>query len=259
MAIDKNLHEGFTRFFEHPTREGLRDLLRHGIGEIDQMDFKEELPDKVKLAKHLLAFANSGGGVIVVGITDGERIEPKGVSELIDKADIQKRLSRYLPATLEYEVLDFIYRDSEYAALKGKMFQVLVIDSDDKQLPYLCTRGGDGIKDNCVYIRKGTNTTEADHEDLQRLINRRLETGFSSSHLLSLEEHLEQLRLLYRLLERNVSPLAPGFVPGMIGRGPDPDGRVPLPLPEPFDRFLARCIERKKLLIEQLLKLRPLP
>lgn len=255
MAIEKNLHEGFTRFFEHPTRKRLRDLLRHGIGEIDQMDFKEELPDKVKLAKHLLAFANSGGGAIVVGITDGEQISPKGITELTDKADIQKKLSRYLPPTLDYEVLDFIYRESEYEALKGKMFQVILIDSDDKQLPYLCTRGGDGIKDHGIYVRKGTNTAEANHDDLQRLINRRLETGFSSSHLLSLEEHLEQLRLLYRLFEHSPSSLTATLTPGTLVSPPETDSRIQAPLTEPFDRFLTRCIERKKQLIEQLLKL----
>ncbi len=52
--------------------------------------------------------------------------------------------------------------------------------------------------DNTVYVRRGTTSDEATHEELQKIINERLETGYSSKHILGLSEHLGQLKTLYR-------------------------------------------------------------
>ena len=46
MVVQKAFHEGFARFFETPSREALRDLLKHSVGETDHIDFKAELPEK---------------------------------------------------------------------------------------------------------------------------------------------------------------------------------------------------------------------
>lgn len=37
----KGLKEAFARFFEDPSREGLRDLLRDNLGETNEFDFKK--------------------------------------------------------------------------------------------------------------------------------------------------------------------------------------------------------------------------
>jgi hypothetical protein len=63
----KGLHEGFARFFEEPRRENLRELLRDTAGEYSHLDFKREWPETWKLARHILAIANSGGGSLVSG------------------------------------------------------------------------------------------------------------------------------------------------------------------------------------------------
>jgi hypothetical protein len=61
MALKKTFHEAFTKFFEEPTRDKLRELLKNNVGELDNLDFKESFPAKDKLAKHLLAMANVMG------------------------------------------------------------------------------------------------------------------------------------------------------------------------------------------------------
>ena len=55
MSISPQLHirEEFFRFLEAPTRENFRELLRGHLGEFDFLDFKENWPEKSKLAKHI--------------------------------------------------------------------------------------------------------------------------------------------------------------------------------------------------------------
>ena len=65
----KRVYEVFTEFFEQPTRSRLRELLKNNLGEFNHLDFKEQwLPKEArgKLARDILGFANSGGGVMVI-------------------------------------------------------------------------------------------------------------------------------------------------------------------------------------------------
>ncbi|SIQ67614.1 AlbA family DNA-binding domain-containing protein [Marinobacterium stanieri] len=125
MKLAKTHHEGFARFFEQPTRESLRELVRQGVGETDYLDFKAQWPDLNKIAKHILALANSGGGAIVVGIKQNEdgSLKACGLDKLIDKVEIVKVVKKYLPTSLSYDVIDFSFEDTEYPAIKGKNFR----------------------------------------------------------------------------------------------------------------------------------------
>lgn len=107
-------------------------------------------------------------------------------------------LKAYLPSEISYDIFDFSYKDSDYPEIKGKKFQVMLVEYDSRYIPFLSKKAGDGIKDNVPYVRRGTNSDEATHDELQKIINARLETGFSSKHILDLSEHLEQLKILYR-------------------------------------------------------------
>ena len=56
--------------------EVIEDIVSQGVFESDQFDFKEKLPNpsdseaKLRLRKTIAAFANSGGGYLVFGVTD---------------------------------------------------------------------------------------------------------------------------------------------------------------------------------------------
>lgn len=203
MSLSKKQHEGFAKFFEKPTRESLRSLIKENIGETDYLDFKETWVQFPKLSKHILAFSNSGGGAIIVGVKendDGTTV-PVGLDEFQDKEKISKGVAKYLPPDVLWEVFEFSYEDSEYPSLKGKKFQVMLVEYDAQFIPFLCLKAGDGLKDNTVYVRRGTSTTEATHDDLQKIINERIETGYSSTHVMALSEHLQQLKELYRTKE----------------------------------------------------------
>lgn len=200
MKLAKTHHEAFARFFEQPTRESFRDLVRQGVGETDYLDFKAQWPDLNKIAKHVLALANSGGGAIVVGVeqNDDGSLVPSGLEKLTDKVEIVKTVKKYAPSSLIYDVIDFSFEGAEYPAIKGKMFQVVVVEYGEKVLPLLALKSGTDIKGNVAYVRDGTESIEANHEQLEHLINLRVESGYSSSHTLDLREHLEQLKVLYQ-------------------------------------------------------------
>lgn len=246
MGLSKQQHEGFAIFFEKPTREGLRDLIKNNIGETDYLDFKAEWIEFPKLAKHILAFSNSGGGAIVIGIkqNDDGTLDSIGVNDIIDKEIITKGINAYLPDDVTYDVFDFSYKESEYPDIKGKKYQVLLVEYDPRHIPLLSKKAGDGIKDNVVYVRRGTNSDEATHEELQKVINARLETGFSSKHILDLSEHLEQLRVLYRSSGGRQFTATAQFIEMLEGDKM-----------KDYRQFIKVLIDRKKKVIEEKIKI----
>lgn len=248
MSLDKGFHETAAKFFEAPTREALRDLLRTHLGETDNCDFKGEWPVLQKVARHILGLANSGGGVIVFGVAQepDHSLKPIGLNSLLDKADIDKGVRKFLPDKIKYEVLDFSYVDSEYPTLKDKKFQVILVDDDPQHLPFVCLSESQATKKCAIYVRRGTNSEEADYDELQKVINRRLETGYSSTEESTLEEHLHQLKMLYHQISK-YNPLTFAFtVSNILPKNPAYPS-------EDFDAFISRSIENKKLVIQSLL------
>lgn len=205
--IKKNQHEEYKRFINKPTRESLRTLIEFNTGEADYLEFKSNWQSFPNIAKLVLAFANSGGGVLIVGIE--ERVDNTyksiGIDKLLDKDEISKGIQKFIPVEVEFNFLDFNFENSEYHDIKGKIFQVIIVEYNEKILPILSLKEGDGIKANVVYLRRGTSTTEANHIELQKIINKRIETGYSSTHVLELLDHLEQLKTLYQSIY--VSPI----------------------------------------------------
>ncbi|EGA88438.1 putative transcriptional regulator [Planococcus donghaensis MPA1U2] len=199
------IKEDFAKFFEEPTREGLRDILKHQTGEHNEVDFKEEWPSSGKLAKHILALTNYGGGCLVIGVSEEkEQIESVGVKEFKKKEDVYKEIDKFLPKNLinVSRILDFQFTETEYASIKNKKFQVLLVPDLPKLIPFVSPRDGEGIKRDRIYTRRGTQTIEASYDDIQKIINRRIDTGYSSTSELDLEAHLMQLKLLYNSIEQ---------------------------------------------------------
>ncbi len=116
----------------------LEDVLRLiAGGESESVEFKEDSPSTwKKLAREICAFANSNGGVILIGVSD------KGEIKGIKTKDFEKKLSDVLlsiePAPkINYRLFDFDGR------------KILAIEV--KKSPSLCSVG------NVAYIRIGKN------------------------------------------------------------------------------------------------------
>lgn len=268
----RDFYEKFARFFESPTREGLRELLEYNYGEQNNLDFKQELPSFSKLAKHFLAFANSGGGCIILGVAQKEEegLVSVGIAEVKDKAEIDNGIRSFIPVELKYEILDFCFNSAEYDQIIGKKFQVIFIDDKPEYLPYISKKDGESIRQNTIYIRKGTRSQEANYEELQKIINRRVDTNYSSTSELKLEEHLAQLKILYTqiekfhyrrknasLTENGLSKMLSSFalaISSTIGEReaiPNPDYPT-----EDFEEFISRLITQKKKKVEYVLELK---
>lgn len=243
----KNFKEAFAQFFDKPTENGFINVLRDHFGEENNFEFKSDYEEKSKLAKHIIAMANSSGGLINFGIED-KTFEPKGLSKLKDKSELLFCLEKYIPEILlvNIKIFDLVYpKSSKFIKVKGKSFQILKVCDDPKHLPFVSLKDGENISEYTIYVRKNVSSIKANYKDIQKLINRRLEIGYSSENEIILADHITQLDTLYSILEMYYlkNPLRQSYP--ILGH------YYPL---EKFDEFISRMIDEKKNVINSLIK-----
>jgi schlafen family protein len=243
----KGLHEAFAAFFETPSRPALRKLLQENVGECDHLDFKQEWPSGAKLARHILGFANSGGGVAVVGVTEqpDKTLAASGLAAFTDKTDVFNSVKKFLPDGLPADIIDFQFDETEYAAIRGRKFQVLLVDDRPAYLPFVSTANGDGIREGAVYVRGAAATSAATHEQLQRILNRRIATGHSTARALTIRDHLDELQTLYEAInKRSPNPIYNLMAFADVHSVPNPSYPK-----EGMEAFVAGLIDQKKKVI----------
>lgn len=190
----------------------------------------------------------------MVGVREAEdkSLDAAGLPSFKDKADVSNGLKNVLPTDLlrHIDVVDFSFDASEYPSLIGKRFQVLFVGSEAKELPYVALKGGAKLRANSIYVRKEGITEEASHDELQRLINSRIDTGYSSTKELDLEQDIAQLKILFNSVPRTI----PGgsklgiwietfTALSTLQEPPKPNPKYPA---EEFDEFILKMIELKK-------------
>ena len=258
--MDKSLKEEFAKFCENPDRTKLRELLKQNTGETNNLEFKEKWPEIPMIAKHILGFSNSEGGVLVIGIKEESTgtFIVQGIEKIEDKTIINTKLQTFLPSELKYEVYNFEYNnDAEWGQIKNKKFQVLIVEDTPQYIPFLSLNSsGESLYKNRIYYRGKTNTEEATYEELKKVINRRLDTNISTTVENEFKEHLTQLKMLYSFIDKyftkapfwmaNFSALA------LLGSR-EFNPKYPK---EDFEDFIIKMIQRKKDIIEGLIRLR---
>ncbi|SIQ03621.1 AlbA family DNA-binding domain-containing protein [Halanaerobium kushneri] len=255
--IRKGINEILAQFLEDPSREDLKELFMSHLGETNSLDFKESWPEKSKMARHVLAFANSGGGCILFGVTDD--YDNIGLSEYKDEATFKDEVEGYVPNRViskDIVIINFNFEDAGYQEIEGDKFQVLIIEDDPNYIPFISKENGSSIKKNAIYTRKGTTSVESSYEDLQGMISRKIKSGYTTS--LELDDEMNQLKLLYSNIDEyyryNVlENLSDVFTSSGLIQHRQENPHFP---EESFDEFVSRMIDGKKEKIEKMLGLK---
>ncbi|MCE5284522.1 MAG: ATP-binding protein [Pelosinus sp.] len=246
-------------FFREPTIEKFAHFLEQNVGETDNVDFKESWIDFDKMAKIIFGIANSGGGAIVIGVSEKDNnIVSKGIpnDNILDAADFIKKISKYFPKKILscISLLNFIYDNEVYGALKGKKFQVIIIKVKPSDLPVICEADSKFLQKADVYIRRGTSTEKINYDELQALIAARIEAEKDRISNLELKDELVQLRTLYDAVPGTVKKMgisaflqSPMYlsVVGLQENTVYPE--------ESYEKFLVSSIEKKKEKIKRML------
>lgn len=263
MPFPKQMKDIVYELLQEPTLDKFREFLHAQLGEHNSIDFKGQWIEGASLAKEMLALANSQGGIIVFGVAESEdkSIKIDGLSEIRDKAVISNAVKNFISSDLKYEVYDFSYTTSEYEVLNGKHFQMLVVEDTPEHIPFLAKKESGSLKQNMIYVRRGTSCEIANQEELESLLKRRVNYLHPiNGEPLGLEEHLNQLKVLYKNIEKEKVYITNGFTRvlkgfiAMIGqeRKAEPN---PLYPDEEYEEFVSRMIAAKKNKIERVLDL----
>lgn len=139
-------------------------------GEGDYLDFKEEdyhKDNKVELVKDIIAFANSHSirnRYIIIGIKEENNVceDIIGIckEKVRDEAEFQQIIKTYIKEDLivEYKIID----------VDGKDLLVIKIPvSNNVNRPFMVKTQIKYLKENEIYIRKGSTTALANKKDLE--------------------------------------------------------------------------------------------
>lgn len=132
-------------------------------GEDTFLELKVKLSNIERIAQEVVALANTGGGVIVFGVSDQMRVE--GVGDAEDVRDELSRLCReeVVPPIVPY--IDLISFDN------GR--RIVTLDIEGKRKPYR-------TRDGRFYIRLGAEKREATREELAELLDDARPLGFEN-------------------------------------------------------------------------------
>ncbi|MEN4016861.1 MAG: ATP-binding protein [Methanobacterium sp.] len=262
----KGFKEEFAKLVEDPDRIKFREFIKQSTGEYPHIDFKEIWQEDSKVAKDVLGFSNSGGGALIIGVKEetDKSLTPVGIDPLKDKTNIKSKLANYLPSDLKYEILDFVYgNDVEWDKIKNKKFQVLIVEDTPEYLPFISLKSYDTVLyKNKIYYRGKTNTEEATHEEVKKILNRRLDTNVSTTAEDEFKEHIQQLKVLYSFVDEYymspsvfeiVSTLSSKVRNISLGIMKEKNPNYP---EEDFEDVIIKMIERKKKIIENLITVR---
>ena len=237
-------------FFKEPTIQKFKEFLQQHIGENNSIDFKEKWISFDSIAKIVLGIANSGGGCVVLGVQEvsGAFIS-KGLEngDKVDPADFIKKISKFIPDKIipGINLHDFNYDDDVYGKLQGKCFQVIMIEVQEKDLPVICKSDSKSTNKGDIYTRRGTSTEKVNYDELQEIISKRVDTQYSKTLEIKLEEELNQLKALYDAIPLTVnrnSYTAWGNNYAMVLLNQQSNTVFPK---ETYEQFLVRMINKK--------------
>ncbi|MCH7827721.1 MAG: ATP-binding protein [Bacteroidetes bacterium] len=134
------------------------------MGENYHCEFKRKFSTQKKIAKEMIAFANSGGGFILFGIDDDRKVI--GIESEKSEADlIGDSANNYCEPPIDYNI--------EYKEIKGKEIVIVEIPESNKK-PHRIQdyKNAININDALVSVRVNDKSVLASKEMIKIMINK---------------------------------------------------------------------------------------
>ena len=126
------------------------ELIRENEGKI--LEFKQDTSSPRNFLKTLVAFANSAGGRVVIGVTDKTR-EPLGIENPLDE---EERLCNLIADSISPRLVPNV----ELTTIDNKTLLIVEVFPSNSRPHYLRSEG----LENGVYVRLGSTNRRADRE-----------------------------------------------------------------------------------------------
>ena len=136
-------------------------------GESKILELKEKLPKKSNIAKTVIAFSNTAGGKLIIGVTDKREIV--GIND-IDLFEIQDKIASIISDQCSPNIIPEIYSVN----IEGKLILVIEVVRGNLK-PYFLKNQG---KANGTYIRIGATNRLADMENINELERQKRHISF---------------------------------------------------------------------------------
>jgi len=131
-------------------------------GESKTLEFKEQMPQNIAIAKTVIAFANGAGGKLIIGVND--QSIPVGIDE--DRLfDIQDKIASIIYDVCYPNIIPEIYATN----IEGKLLLVVEVFPGNLK-PYYVRKKG---KNEGTYIRVGATNRKAAFENILEIERQR--------------------------------------------------------------------------------------
>jgi hypothetical protein len=171
-------------------REALLELAKTILSESKYVDFKAEFDpesprDWCEIIKDIVAMTNTGGGLIIVGLTDAGKsagTKIKGVLDL-DPAQVTDRIARYVGKQFsDFEIVSVDRRDGAVAALVigGSSLPLVFVKPGTYAVEDAKQQQRTAFSQGTVYFRHGAKSEPGTTDDLRRALEREISRVKSS-------------------------------------------------------------------------------
>ena len=137
-------------------------------GESKVLEFKEILPQGDKIAKTVIAFSNTSGGQLIIGVGDDRTI--KGIDPDVDIFELQDRVASLIYDLCYPNILPEFYTTN----VDGKLLFIIEVYRGNL-LPYYLKKEG---RNHGTYVRIGSSNRKADVETVIDLERQRINRSF---------------------------------------------------------------------------------
>jgi predicted HTH transcriptional regulator len=136
------------------------------LGEGISLEFKRRVPQPERIAKEILAFANTNGGRIVLGVSDDGTIE--GFEHIAEQQFLLRQATeRHCSPPVEY--------DTERIVVGDRQDVIVVTVPESRTKPHFLVSDPSSNGEGPVYVRVEERSIEASDETVQKLREQRAE------------------------------------------------------------------------------------